>query len=219
MESDDHYPGYGKIQREADRAQEEVNGLREDLIDHCNTLQQAFIDENLHILKSFDIAVTSADMRKKKHKELLHKYNDWLDVTEKTANLLLQFYREENIRHREKPGTPHCFQTSFKLSDADRKLNLPKPPVPPDLEKTRAVMQDLEAKIEAETAATKAAFKEPNNLSINTQTIVADIGALMTNPLKFRQRLQLESGPKNLACAAVPDRFGSRRFYIAGKTV
>ena len=120
LDFDDRYPGYGRVSRKANQAWDHVLDLQEHLFERCDEIHQSFVNTNLLALRGLHDAIENGQSRSSAHVVLVSKFKDWLQTTERSANVLLSFYREENIRHRKTTDKVLCFEARFQFLPAKK---------------------------------------------------------------------------------------------------
>ena len=114
-ETDDPYPGYGKIQREQDQLAKQYEILSNTSHNDSTDINIDFQENILALSSSDEVSKTAINNRINDRKLLISKFNSWLDSIEETGGALYEQYREEIIKHRTDDKIPASFIIEYSL--------------------------------------------------------------------------------------------------------
>ena len=106
---DDPYPKYGKLSREQSKLAENFNDMQTDAFEEMDELVNVYstqINNQLNVLKGNERSIVD---RQESRKQLLEKYENWLNSVQSVGVSLYAFYREENTKARKNKKEPKCF--------------------------------------------------------------------------------------------------------------
>ena len=123
-ETDDPYPGYGKIQREQDQLANQYE-ISSNISHNDSTDIVGDFQENILALSSSDeVSKTAINNRINDRQLLISKYHSWLDSIEEAGGALYERYREEIIKHRTDDKIPSSFIIEYSLTKNAKNIDV-----------------------------------------------------------------------------------------------
>ena len=111
---DDPYPGYGKITRRTQEADDEFHEAKGELLHELRRLKESALDKVEDLIERSDRDVSELRSLVSLKKTLLNNFSNYMKHTESTGMSLIREYRDTNIQSRDTPA-PAYFTEEWKL--------------------------------------------------------------------------------------------------------